>query len=88
MKPETYKKCLEIALSFKQKQEVEITTKVFKEVMVYTLHKMAKIRHQLEDCVDSNDYIPLLFEDCLREHYMFAMCNAMQKGGAKVEPTV
>ena len=77
MQTETYKACLKIAVGFKDKYGVVVKTNVFKDVMSRTLYKIARNRKQLEEYTDVEEYIPLLFEDCLREHYMFSLC----KGG-------
>lgn len=82
MERETFKKCLEIAESFKMRYNVVVTTHVFKETMVYTLHKISRIRKQIEEYTTVNEYIPLLFEDCLYEHYMFTSQASKMKGGS------
>ena len=72
MEQRTFKRCLEIAESFKPRYNVTVTAHVFKEVMVDTLYKMTRIRPQIEEYTTVNEYIPLLFEDMLYEHYMFS----------------
>ena len=78
MEKKTYKKCLDIALSYKDKYGITVSLDVFKSVMVLTLHKLSRIRKQIERYTDVNTYIPLLFNDCLYEHYMFSLFEKLE----------
>ena len=81
MENETFKKCLEIADGFKDKYGISVSSGVFKEVMVYTLHKISRIRSQIEKYTTVNEYIPMLFRDSLYEHYMYSSVSNSINGG-------
>lgn len=83
MEKETFRKCLEIAKNFNTKYSISVTAHVFKDVMVDTLLKIARIRTQIEEYTTVNEYIPLLFEDMLYEHYMFSSYADKLKGAIK-----
>ena len=78
MKTETYQTCLNIAKSYKEQYGVPVTVKIFKDVMVQTLRKMGRIRSQLDENITTDEYLPLLFKDCLYEHYMFEKAEEMR----------
>lgn len=88
MESKTFEKCLEISDSFKEKYGISVSSTVFKDVMVYTLHKISRIRKQIEGYTTVNEYIPLLFEDCLYEHYMFSSVSNKINGGVVIERAV
>lgn len=79
MKAETYQSCLNIAKDFKEMYGVSVTVNIFKDVMIQTLRKMGRIRSQLDEGITTDEYIPLLFKDCLYEHYMFDKADALRE---------
>ena len=87
MEKKTYRTCLKIAVSYKKKYGIIVTADTFKQVLVLTLCKLSRIRSQIKEYADANSYIPLLFEDCLYEHYMFESLST-KKGKVRNERAV
>lgn len=79
MDRQTFKKCLDIACGFKAEYGIEVHMNVFRHVLARSLLKLKCIHEE-------KSYMPLLFEDCLKEHYMFEYCRK-NYGGKKTNGT-
>ncbi|MBR6102596.1 MAG: hypothetical protein IKP95_09220 [Ruminococcus sp.] len=71
MNEKSFNCCMCETIKFSIKHNVVVPVETFKDVMVTTLAKLARISKQIECSPD--EYLPLLFADCLKEHYMFEL---------------